>query len=452
VKRRRLEIILVAAALLRAPLVIVAVWSGPERLFTPDSEDYVALARSLAETNRFERDGRAEVFRTPGYPFFLLSGMPFGNSWWLAVAMVQVLLDVTLVYLTIQIARRLFDDRVALWAGLLQAVSPLSVAYSVRILSESLFAFLLGLAIVLLIYHFRTARAGGLVGGAGVAAVACYVRAVGLLFVAILLVILLGRLVRDLFRRAAASARSARHLACACGLLAAVLTPWVVRNGVVGGYVGFSTVAETNLFRYEAPAVLARVRRAEGMTVESARRLLAEPLRSRAGEGGLTQAEEGRLGGRLAREVLFEHFGTWVVVHLKTSAACLLPGITDVLEVLGATTPQRGTLAVLQREGLIAAARHYFGGSTWLLALCVPAVLLPAVKYVLIGLCAIRWFRRSGGAVGWMLVLTAAALLLVGGPASTPRFRVPVEPLLSVGAAAGLAWMVRAVRRRKAAA
>jgi hypothetical protein len=50
------------------------------------------------------------------------------------------------------------------------------------------------------------------------------------------------------------------------------------------------------------------------------------------------------------------------------------------------------------------------------------------------------------GAEVWLCLLLVLLAFLLPGPAAHPRFRVPVEPILSVAAAAG--WAMLAARRR----
>ena len=45
-----------------------------ETAFTPDSEGYWRLAGNLLQRGQFALDDRPEIFRTPGYPAFLMIG------------------------------------------------------------------------------------------------------------------------------------------------------------------------------------------------------------------------------------------------------------------------------------------------------------------------------------------------------------------------------------------
>lgn len=445
-RTRALKLILAAAALLRLGL-LAAAWDRPEGLFTPDSGHYVALSRSLADDGAFRRDGRAEIFRTPGYPLFLTFAVPFGRSWWRAAAAVQIALDVLAVYLTFLLGRTLFSRRVGLWAAGLQAVNPLSIAASVRVLSDSLFAVLLVFAVLLLVRHFRSSRFRTALAAAAVLAAACYVRPVGIVPLVLALALLGVRAVRQVRLRRAEAAAAGRAFLAATAIALGVLAPWAMRNLLTAGYAGFSSVVEVNTFGYEAPAVLAR---AEGITPVAAAERLDRELRRRAGRplDELTPGELAGVRGAVGGRVVLAHPGTWAMVHARTSLAALLPGVTDVLEVLGVTTPRRGTLAVLHSRGVSAAVRHYFAGAPWAFWLCAPAVVLLVGKYLFAVVGAAGCARAGAG--GWMILLLAAALIFAGGPAATPRFRVPVAAFVSLVAAAGWVRMLedRATRRK----
>jgi 4-amino-4-deoxy-L-arabinose transferase-like glycosyltransferase len=431
-RTRSLKIILIVAALLRLALLAGA-WNAPDRLLAPDSKDYAELAVSLAADGEFSRDGQPEVFRTPGYPLVVALAMAGGESWPLWVALLQIVAGVLAVYLTFLLGWLLWSQRVGLWAAGLQAVNPLSIAADVRVLSDSLYALLLLLALVLLAHHVKSSRGWPAVAAAAVLGVSCYIRPVGVVPVVIVLAVLAARALVRVARRRGEARQLGRVFLLAAVASLLVIAPWTLRNHRVGGYPSFSSAAQVNIFHYEAPAVLARTR---GMSLAEAREYLGDDLRCMLQDvasptPGQIAAAKGAVGG----SVLRDHPGVWIGTHLKTSLATLLPGIPGVLEVLGATTGQRGTLEVLQTDGLQAAVRHYFGDATWAFWLCIPAIVLLAAKYVFALIGAVRALR--GGAGAWVLLLVAGALLFVAGPAATPRFRVPVAALLSTLAAAG---------------
>ena len=104
--------ILLLAAALRVAL-LGAAWNRPTQPYgpgaydrapdgvqTPDSDGYLYLADDLKHL--FFGAPEPEIFRTPGYPMFLLPGLATGgpNHWWHLVLIVQIVFDVLLVYLT----------------------------------------------------------------------------------------------------------------------------------------------------------------------------------------------------------------------------------------------------------------------------------------------------------------------------------------------------------------
>jgi len=429
-RKHELKFILVAAVLVRLVLLCSA-WGAPHRLQTPDSRDYIELSDSLAETGEFQRDGRPEIFRTPGYPFFLLLGTALGESWWRVVLLLQILLDVLLVYLTFLLALMLCDRRAALWAAAFQAIAAVAITASLRVLSDSLFAVMLTLAICLLVHHLQVRKWWSLACAAASAAASCYLRPIGLLFCLVAVAVLLfvpGRL---------------RRVGVFAGVVLLIIAPWVARNLIVADYCGFSSFASDSMYRYSAPAVLSA---AQGRGVEEAREELAaeERLYRRSlGEGGQTVGKLARYRRKTAMKVIAAHLGTYAGIHLRSSTAFWLPGVTNLLEIAGVTTGQRGTLSVLHADGLLAATRHYLEGKMWALWFCAPALIVLAVKYALVLVCAVSRVRLRMGPAGWLVLLTILTAALAAGPAAVPRFRVPVEPLLSLAAGAAAARLLK---------
>ena len=451
--------ILVVAFFARLSLLTVA-WGHEDRVLTPDSRDYLDLADAMHRHEGFALYDPTippsasrrpaplipQIFRTPGYPAFLLVWRGLPGRWWSAV-FAQVMLDTLLVLVTFRLGRQFVSRGAALLAAGLQAISPLAIASSCRVLSDGLYALLLTTALLLIIRHIRSGSWWALLASAGLLAAACYVRPVGLAMAGIFAAVLLFRPKR--IRRTAAFA----------GIVLAAVAPWVARNIIVADYWGFSSFATDSLFRFAAPKVMAKTQPALEKEV-----LVLGP------DGELTRGRvpaenvardrmvtEGRraLGllatpGAVARyrrdramEVILAHPWTYARVHLGGCVGFFLPGAADFLEVAGVTTGQRGTLEVLQTRGLWAAVRHYVGGNWAAVVLAAPFVLILLGKYAAVAVLAARKLRWRMPAEAWLLVLVAAASALLPGPAAHPRFRVPVEPLLSITAAAGAMMLLR---------
>ncbi len=433
-RTRSLKIILIVAAAIRLTL-LASVWNAPDRLLTPDSHGYLELSDNLAREASFHRDARPEIFRTPGYPLFLVPVILFEDAGWRLVALGQIFLDVLLVYLTFLLGVLLCDERVGLWAAAFQSVAVVSAVASVRVLSDGLFAFLLILSILLLVHHFKTSKWWSLLSAAALTAVSCYVRPVGLMFSVLALAVLLLRTKR--FRRSAAFA----------GIVLLAISPWIVRNCVVADYVGFSSFAGDSLYYFGVSEVHAELEQKDPETVRSQMRSAQERL-SRTFGPERTPGAGARDRRSQALSLIRQHPWIYARTHLRGSAAFFLPAISDVLEIIGLTAGQRGTLDVLHREGIWAAIRHYLDGRTWLLLLCIPAGMILLIKYALVALCAAARVRFRMGPGGWLIFITIIAFALIGGAAATSRFRVPVAPLLSLAAAAGIVLPLNLAKQR----
>ncbi|RPI61827.1 MAG: hypothetical protein EHM48_05025 [Planctomycetaceae bacterium] len=473
--------IILATALAVRLALLGAAWDKPTQMMTDDSQGYVQLAKTLRDDGTFTRHTtisvvsapmqicsswdhkNPEIFRTPGYPVFLIpyvpSGMENDNGDYLSLktaVVVQICLDVLLVFLTYHLGRVLVSHRVGLLASALQAISPVVVASSCRILSDSLYALLLTLAIVLLVRHFRKGRGYDgsasrepVVGGTdgqyfvmdnshngqgrfewwslGLAAIvmvaACYVRPVGLAMMALVIFILV--LSRMKFRR----------LAVFVGIVILGITPWIIRNSVVADYRGFSSFATDSIYMYSVPKTLEYVERHKGSWT-------AHQFAEVNWYNPYWDSEVPNRQGRedIAVGIVKSYPIAFTIVHLKGDVAFWLPGAPDVLEVAGMTTGGKGTLEVLQTQGLAAAVKNYFGDNTTALMLALPMVAILMIKYLGVLVCLKRARLHMRPEI-WLMVLIVVASALLPGPANHPRFRVPVEPILNIAAAVGFAML-----------
>jgi 4-amino-4-deoxy-L-arabinose transferase-like glycosyltransferase len=443
VRKLRILFIILGTALACRLAVLIAVWGNNSAVLGDDSWSYMEPAKNLLNSGAFwrgnETTGQAEIMRTPGYPIFLLLcglGQNFNYGF---AQIAQVGLGVLIVYLTYLLGARLVNPTAGLWAAALQSVSIGSMLTSVWILSECLFSFLIAVALLLLVRHFQEGTWWLVPIAAVIIAAATYVRPIGVMLVPVVVAVLLYRP-----RRWTTAAEFAV-------IFAALVVPWYVRNHMVG-YDGFSSVGDQNLLWYEAPGVQAKI---EGIPVKQAQQELKTFHSQKLQESNL-RPDSGpamKLGGEIAKKIILAHPWVWVRVHLITSLNAMLPASTGLLQALGITSGYKGTLALLQSEGLGAAVKSYFGGNLKAVFLMIPELLLLVIQYGLCGVFGfwmIRRYKLDWGRAGWLMTLTVLVFIFVTGPPAMPRFRVPVEPLLSVGAAAGLMLLTRWRRERAA--
>ncbi|MBV8063606.1 MAG: glycosyltransferase family 39 protein [Nevskia sp.] len=131
-----------------------------------DTLDYLQYAFNLLLYHSFSHSHIADgpimpdSFRDPGYPAFLAGLMlllGFTDRWYAAVLAIQAILGGLSACLTVLIARRWLGPAWSLAAGLLAAIWPHTVAFSAFVLSETLFGFLLTLALWLSCRAFDSA-------------------------------------------------------------------------------------------------------------------------------------------------------------------------------------------------------------------------------------------------------------------------------------------------------
>lgn len=431
----------------------------------PDSDGYLWLAKEIVKDRAFGYPGSgSETFRTPGYPVFLI---PAVLSRCHVSLVIQVLLDCVLVVLTYLLGRRMVSHQAGLLAAFFQAISPLAIASSCRILSDSLYAFMLTVVMLLLVRHYRQlqedARSSrerhmetsdsfrfkvelssrtwrSLLLAAVVLGAATYVRPVGqMMAAAIVLAILCGR--RGLIRATAFVL-----------VFAACLSPWIARNIRVADTYSFSTFAHHSFINYTCWRVFEDVNGLGGQPRDQVKAAQDEALREAVAKEFPGENEwDYDVQGRYLLKEAARHPGLAAKYHLQGGLIFWLPGATDVLEVAGLSHGGRGTLAVILDEGLPAGVRHYFGekvgGGTLALTIAMVAVYLAQVAgLALFAVLGTRWALRNRlriPPIVWMGLLLVLLSMLAPGPASHPRFRVPLEPMLNVAAAVGYLWMLR---------
>lgn len=145
-KAPRLSPVFVAvclAALVRAGMI----GAYPHRLLH-DPDAYGAIAETLAAGHGFGvGPGHPTAYRPPLYPLVLSPFMWLGDERWLGIGALHVALGALSVWLTYQIAQRLGLGGWSYAAAAMVAVDPLSVYHASVLMSETLFTFLLLVAV-----------------------------------------------------------------------------------------------------------------------------------------------------------------------------------------------------------------------------------------------------------------------------------------------------------------
>ncbi len=437
-----LAVLLTRAALIALPAEVPVRVKALEAI--SDAREYEALAGNIATHRVFSRDTappfRPELFRTPAYPLLLAPGvaMPGGVLWWgLAV---QTLLSLLMLLLVRSLARTLgLDQRPANTAALLTALSVNLAFLSTKLVTETLFATLLVIGLLLYARYLGQGRTTDLLAAGVGFGLLSLVRPIALYLPVVMAAHLLWRALR---RRSAPLSPVVLLAAASLAIL-----PWAVRNWRLAAFPGLSTAAEHNLYLYNAATVLASDK---GITLAQARDSMQAMARERFGP--LDSSDEAGYWTRLAAvaaEVYWQRpLRAAAVQATGFAATMLLPlGVQPLLVHCGAAGYAAAPPHVMQEAlRLITAGRIGTAASVvWRGRLAI----LPPLALVLLALAGLHLLVLLAGVVlaslrgrlrpmAWLL-LPALYFTLLPGPVGEARFRSPVEPLLCVLAAAGLA-------------
>jgi 4-amino-4-deoxy-L-arabinose transferase-like glycosyltransferase len=399
------ELLVVASLALLLRLAAFAAADRPAQLFWfPDSAEYDQLAWNLVAHGAYSLEAAApwtpDLTRTPVYPFFV-AGCYYlaGHRSAVAVA-VQIGLSVATVLLLWIIGRRFFPAPAALAGAGFLAIDPLSIHYTILLLSETLFTLLfLGSLYGVLAYlrwpGWAWASAAALLTGL---AILC--RPIAVFWP---LALLPGALLLAWRGR---SWRPLGHFGVFVAGAAVVVGPWILRNERVGGLAVLTTVPAINLYYHRAGVLVAEQ---QGIDVDEARLLLAKRLREAVDREHLTPQQEYHLMLRWGEEIVAAAPGQYVGAHVGAVGRMFLRDpVRSPITGLDCTESywlEMAFLTFVYGLGLVG----FSGG------LCRPGRL----PYVLLA-----------GVLAYFAVLS--------GPEAYDRFRVPIMPAIALLAGVGL--------------
>ena len=425
---------------------------------TGDSPEYVRPASNLVHGHGFSQDSvppfRPDILRTPVYPLFL--SLPYvvhrwpqrplsdSTSFFVLALALQLLLALFTVWLTWRLALELgLGPGTSTFAALLVALSPNLIFYSVKLTTETLFASLL-LMTLLLINRFRALhRWPELLASGACCGLLILTRPIAAFFPLVIAVYLLWLEFR--VRNWQLGIRnSVLLLACA----SAVVAPWVIRNQRVAGRYIISTVFDYNISVYTAALTLAADKL---IPLNQARDSMV--ARAQAQFGPLDTNDQasywaamGKVGWQqaLARPLLAAR------LHAAGSiGGLLMPLSVRSLLVFSGAHPEYGTTGAthVAQQTIQLVARGRLGqvlDLIWKERLSrMPGLALGILAYAILfhatllisGFVAL-FLRRSRNLL-WLL-LPILYLVALTGPVGEARFRVPIEPLLCLFAAVAL--------------
>lgn len=407
-----------------------------------DSPGYHDLAVTLLAHGKFTRgiEREPDALRTPGYPLFVAGIYAIAGERPWAAMLAQLLLDAIACALLFRSLRRVIGDAAATWSAWFYALDPHLLLYGTLLLSDTLFVFVLVVALWLTVelidggYRRRDALLLGLALG-----VDTLIRPVGQY-----LPILVGGALLVLLRRELR--RGLVVCAVLCGGVLIALLPWLARNQQQFGEFALSTSGAYNLLVLNVAPVEAAKR---GVDFDTMVRLLmaeVDSLALSAGDDPATLSEFQRA----------EYWKRTALTHVQrepaTMAAAYGKGVVFTFLNLG-------TADLVKSFGLpVTSLRDLHGMGNKLAAFCTQksaaellAALITALFLFVSYAAALRgcWETRASRLprVLTMCAVFALYFMLIVGVGGLARFRLPVVPFYLPFVGMGAALCVQAIKQ-----
>ena len=427
---------LLTAALLRGGALAAAA-ADLSRLHRPDTDLYLKMAETFAASGNFGGiTGRVPLFPTLWAAVIAV----FPNAHEMILANILVLFSLAtlcVIYLCAKEYQK-GTENIAAW---LFALNITSIANSPMLLTDTLFAFLTAMQTLFLFKYLRSSRGRYFVAAIIFAAVGTLLRPINLLFPLCALVLL--------FSPKKPALKTKLISGAAALLLAAVIVfPWMIRNANCGA--GLTIDTNTGAMYHQNGAML--LSEATGSDFESVKAQIIREMNLVFQDKVKYPDEKSREAYRIKRyrELVMKHPFIWLKQQLNF--ATLLPDAPTFLELAGATTPNRGTMGVLAKDGIFAAVKHYFNGKYGLIFLLLPLLAVSAVT--LLGtvwhIVKMLYLRNRESLV--TLVLFALLIwyyLFLPGAISAPRYHLPILPCACCFASAAIVEAASFIRRKR---
>lgn len=256
--KKTLLIILFLGLLVRISLMVV--FSDNSRLFNDaDSTEYLALAENLRLGHGFTWDKFAPFypnsFRTPVYPGFLfVVRYLFGN--YEAALVIQSILMILSGYVLYLIGKEYTKNKKMIyWSVGIFLFMPFSLNVSVKFLTQSIFLFLLILAIWSWVKFLKTQRNNYFLLTSFLLPVLALTRPIAQ-YILIIFILSLGY--SAYFRQIRLNLKKVLILASTmCVIFFIVLMPWLIRNYKTFGFFKLSSITPYQMYFYEVPGAYA---------------------------------------------------------------------------------------------------------------------------------------------------------------------------------------------------
>ena len=410
------------------------------------ADGYTVIAENVIAGHGFSNSGgppyTPNSFRMPLQPYFLAVAHALPGGWWAALALTLAigrLLPLFGMYITEQLFQH---RRLAVAAGILLALEPVSILFSVLFYSETLFTLFLLSSVLYLFAYFRNKRLLHLALSSSFLGLAMLVRPtveyLPLLYIVLILWDGRNSLSWPLFGRAAFYGF----------VFLLALSPWLLRNYREFGIIAITPQTGVNLYANLVPSVLS-IERGTSFD-EEYQNLQAQgvsgPNQTGIGEG------VGYVGK--ASALLFEHpAGLLFTAGLVGVTFFTHDGVLDLLRLAKLAPSER--LGAPALALLFTDPRALWGHITYFITTPAVFVLIMRIVWyavtVLFCVGIFAYVRRYGLTPSSLAALGTVAyfalVTIIVGLTVNARYRLPVEALIIPFALYGLLYLKTLWRR-----
>jgi 4-amino-4-deoxy-L-arabinose transferase-like glycosyltransferase len=447
--------ILFAALLIRLLLPIVAFIHTQDLLsfHAADTESYVAPAMGIIKYGRYTNfvDGQPELARTPLLPLMLVPGLLLNSLEPVTIAL-QIALSCLTVYLVYKIALLVFGNaKIAAISAGMYAIEPLSVLYTSKVLTETLFTSAITLSLYYLLKYLDSGSWKDLIICAVSLAASVYVRPVSyyLPFVIALFLVIWGYLKTP--DKKQALVKAGMFFIVSMGIIGA----WQVRNSLVAGYPKISSIPAINTYYYSVPAVLAET---EGKTFEDIQKRMREtddkikcqvdPQKRLCAQKPIKQSDMYIAMQKEGLKILQENRFVYLGIHLKGLLRVVFgPAGSDYARLFGLNTSSHGIDGGAFVDDTLGTAKNVLQKDLPLFL----TYLIPGVILYFYLLCALVGFisEKALKSLPLMALVTISAYFIAvsGGAVGQGRYRHPVMPIICILAGYGLSLILNRIKK-----
>ena len=437
IRHRWFPILLIALAgvLFRVGFFLPGFAAGAhERFLRPDSAFYMHAARELAAGRSYPGSVRAPGFSAAAAILLRGTGNPFAVSLFFSLAGG---LAAVLVYCA---GKTCANHETGLLAAAFYACNLTGIVNAPMLLSDTLFGIFAALQLWFFVLFRKSRRTVFFSAVMLTAALGTLIRPINLVWFLPALVLLFCTQGISWRRKILSGTVSVL-------LFWAVITPWMARNARRGA--GFCIDINTGAMLHQNGAMLlAEVNKSD---FEKEKAAMLDRLNRLFQDKQRFPDEKSKADYRKQKylHLIAAHPFIWLKQQFQWKI--LLPDAPTGFELLGLTKSDRGTMAVLARDGLWAAIDHYFDGKLHLPLLFLPFLAVVALTYAACAFQLCRDVFTPKNSWGELLLFLAFVeyYLFLPGAITAPRYQIPALPMISILAAEGLLAALDFLRERR---